>query len=131
MPLRGRVGRRARTGAHCQNWKSDQEIVIALLNRIPVADGGAGGSLNGRVVAGLASDGLYQAILRFQKQHFPHQRQHAETEVAIREGVNLDETLGCPAIADRPVERHSQTEGLHLWRRQLADAERQQSPLRR
>jgi len=71
MPLRGRVGRHVKTGAHCQNWKGDQEVVIALLNRIPVADGGAGGSLAGRVIGGLASETLFQAILRFEKQHSP------------------------------------------------------------
>jgi hypothetical protein len=71
MPLRGRVGRHANTGAHCQNWTEDQQTVIALLNRIPVSDGGAGGSLGGRVIAGLSSDALFQAILRFEKQHFP------------------------------------------------------------
>ncbi len=71
MPLRGRVGRHARTGANCQNWKSDQLAVIALLNAIPAADGGAQGTLTGRVIGGIASDALYQAILRYQKRHFP------------------------------------------------------------
>ena len=55
MPLKGRVGRHASDGRQCQNWKADQQTVIDLLNRIPVADGGTGGSLGGRVVAGLAS----------------------------------------------------------------------------
>ena len=73
MPLRGRVGRHASTGKHCQNWKSDQQHVIALLNRFPAEYGGAAGSLNGRVVAGIASEGLYQAILRFQKHQVPIQ----------------------------------------------------------
>jgi hypothetical protein len=70
MPIRGHVGRHAKTGRHCQNWKSDQQVVIALLNRISVDKGGAEGSLGGRVVAGLASYSLYQAILRFQKQYY-------------------------------------------------------------
>jgi hypothetical protein len=48
--------------------------VIALLNRIPVSDGGAGGSLNGRIVAGLSSDALYRAITRLEDKHFPGQR---------------------------------------------------------
>ena len=45
--------------------------MIALLNAIAAADAGAAGSLAGRVIAGVASDALYAAILRFQKQHFP------------------------------------------------------------
>lgn len=71
MPIRGRVGRRANTGRHCQNWKDDQQTVIKLLNAIPADKGGAEGSLKGDVVAGIAGDGLYQAILTFQKKHFP------------------------------------------------------------
>jgi hypothetical protein len=71
MPLRGRVGRHASTGAQCQNWKGDQEAVVGLLNKISVADGGAGGSLGGRIIAGLASDALYQAILGFEKRYTP------------------------------------------------------------
>ena len=78
MPLRGRVGRR-NSGANCQNWKRDQEHVIALLNRIPAADGGAGGSLTGRVFGGVASDALYLHILLFQQKHFP-QRQTGYVE---------------------------------------------------
>lgn len=71
MPLKGRVGRHANDGRQCQNWKTDQQTVIDLLNRIAVADGGTAGSLNGRVVAGLASAPLFQAILAFEKKHFP------------------------------------------------------------
>ena len=74
MPLRARVGRHANTGVQCQNWLEDQQTVIALLNLIPAAEGGAQASLAGRVVAGLASDALYKAILRFQKQYFPRQQ---------------------------------------------------------
>jgi hypothetical protein len=44
--------------------------VIALLNRIPVKDGGAGGSLGGRIISGLSSDALYGAILTFEGKHF-------------------------------------------------------------
>ena len=74
MPLRGRVGRHANTGAQCQNWVEDQLIVIMLLNFIPAANGGAGGSIpTNHVVPGVASDALYNAILRFQKKHFPAQ----------------------------------------------------------
>jgi hypothetical protein len=72
--LRGRVGRHANTGAQCQNWVEDQQTVIALLNLIPVADGGTGASLTGRVVPGVSSDALFNAILRFQKQRFPTQQ---------------------------------------------------------
>jgi hypothetical protein len=48
--------------------------VVTLLNRIPVNDGGAGGSLNGRIVSGLSSDALYGAISQFEDKHFPGQR---------------------------------------------------------
>jgi hypothetical protein len=71
MPLKGRVGRHASDGRQCQNWKSDQQTVIDLLNRIPVTDGGTAGNLGGRVVAGIASTALYQAILAFENKHFP------------------------------------------------------------
>ncbi len=71
MSLRGRVGRHANTGVQCQNWKEDQQAVIALLNKIPIADGGAEGSIKAPVVPGLASDGLFSSILYFQKKHFP------------------------------------------------------------
>ena len=74
MPLRGRVGRHANTGVQCQNWLEDQQTVIALLNLIPAADGGAEASLAGRVIAGISSDALFKAILRFQKQYFPAQQ---------------------------------------------------------
>jgi len=73
--LRARVGRHANTGAHCQNWIDDQLKVIMLLNFIPAADGGAQGSLTtDRVIPGIASDALYNAILRFQKQYYPAQQ---------------------------------------------------------
>jgi hypothetical protein len=79
MSLKGRVGRHTRHGGqHCQNWPDDQKSVITLLNRIPVNDGGAGGGLNGniggRIVAGMASDALYRAIVAFEDKHFPGQR---------------------------------------------------------
>jgi hypothetical protein len=72
--LRGRVGRHANTGAQCQNWADDQWAVIIMLNLIPVVDGGAAGAVPGVVFSGISSDGLYKAILRFQKQHFPAQQ---------------------------------------------------------
>jgi hypothetical protein len=75
MPLRARVGRHAKTGAQCQNWVEDQLKVIMQLNFIPAADGGAEASLNrDRLIAGISSDALCNAILRFQKQHFPAQQ---------------------------------------------------------
>ncbi|WFU44325.1 hypothetical protein QA640_18890 [Bradyrhizobium sp. CB82] len=48
--------------------------MISLLNVIPTADGGANGGLGGRVVAGIASEDLFKAILRFQGQYFPTQQ---------------------------------------------------------
>ncbi len=79
MALRGRVGRHTRQdGRHCQNWISDQQTVIDLLNRIPADHGGTAGKLagtiGGRLVAGMASDALYRAISKFEDKHFPGQR---------------------------------------------------------
>jgi len=74
MPLRGRVGRHTDSGRQCQNWGDDQQIVRDLLNGIPVLQGGAAGSLRGRIVVGIASEALCQAILRFEDKHFPGQR---------------------------------------------------------
>jgi len=48
--------------------------VIYLLNAIPVLQGGAAGSLGGRIVMGIASEALCQAILGFEDKHFPGQR---------------------------------------------------------
>jgi hypothetical protein len=74
MPIKGRVGRHANTGANCQNDVADQMWVVSLLNLIPPTDGGAGGSLDGdHVKAGVASDALYKAILGFQRRYFPTQ----------------------------------------------------------
>jgi hypothetical protein len=73
--LRARVGRHANTGSHCQNWVEDQLKVIVMLNLVAAADGGAHGELtDDHVVAGIASDALYNAILRFQKRQFPAQQ---------------------------------------------------------
>jgi len=74
MSLRGRVGRHGTSGRQCQNWGDDQQQVIDLLNAIPVIRGGAAGSLHGRVVMGIASEALCQAILRFEDKQFPGQR---------------------------------------------------------
>jgi hypothetical protein len=75
MPLRGRVGRHHKTGGrHCQNWVEDQRTIVDLLNQIPIEQGGAGRKLQPRIVAGIASDDLSAAILRFEDKHFPGQR---------------------------------------------------------
>jgi hypothetical protein len=53
-------------------------VVIDLLNSIGVPDGGTGGSLNGtingRLVAGTASEALCHAIAAFEDRQFPGQR---------------------------------------------------------
>jgi len=75
MPIQARVGRHNKqNGRHCQNWADDQRIIVGLLNRIPAHQGGAGGTLKPRLVAGIASDDLFAAILRFEDAHFPGQR---------------------------------------------------------
>ncbi len=74
MPLRGRVGQHGVGGRQCQNWVEDQQLVIDLLNGIPVTEGGAGGKLGGRVVLGIASHALNLAILQFEDRQFPGQR---------------------------------------------------------
>ncbi|MTV12274.1 MULTISPECIES: hypothetical protein [Bradyrhizobium] len=73
MPqLKDKVGRFAATGRSCQNWKQDQELVISLLNKIAISDGGAETTLKPQmVVTGHASDSLYNSILYFQKKNFP------------------------------------------------------------
>ncbi|MCC8972005.1 hypothetical protein [Bradyrhizobium brasilense] len=73
MPqLKDKVGRFAATGRGCQNWKQDQELVISLLNKIAISDGGAETMLKPQmVVTGHASDSLYNSILYFQKKNFP------------------------------------------------------------
>jgi hypothetical protein len=71
MQLRARVGRHFKTGKNCQNWKSDQEKVIALLNKAQISDGGAQGMITAPVVGGMASQQLFTAILYFQDKNFP------------------------------------------------------------
>ena len=68
----GRVGKHTQDGRrNCQNWVKDQEMIIELLNRIPVSAGGAGGSLaTGPLIPGVCSDALYDAISRFEDKHF-------------------------------------------------------------
>jgi hypothetical protein len=75
MPLKGRVGRHTHMGGtQCQNWSDDQHVVVDLLNRISPSNGGAGGSLKARIVPGIASNELYNAIVAFENKHFPGQR---------------------------------------------------------
>ena len=75
MSLRGRVGRHTQSGGRqCQNWMDDQQTVMDFLNSIPVIKGGAGGSLGGRIVLGIASEALCRAIARFEDKYFPGQR---------------------------------------------------------
>jgi hypothetical protein len=75
MAIRGRVGRHTQLGGkHCQNWSDDQKAIIDLLNRIAPSNAGTGGSLKPRIVAGIASDELYNAIVAFENKHFPGQR---------------------------------------------------------
>jgi hypothetical protein len=75
MSIRARVGRHNKSGGrHCQNWADDQAIVVSLLNQIPQEQGGADGELHPRLVAGIASDDLFAAILRFEDKHFRGQR---------------------------------------------------------
>jgi hypothetical protein len=69
MGLTSSVGRR--NGRHSRNRISDQKIVQDLLNRIPVSAGGAGGALNERMLEGICSNNLHQAILNFQKKNVP------------------------------------------------------------
>jgi hypothetical protein len=76
MPLKGRVGRHTQDkGRQCQNYPQDQQTVVDLLNRIPVANGGAGGGLKGHIVSGICSDALYRAISQFEDKFFPGRRQ--------------------------------------------------------
>lgn len=69
MEIKSSVGRR--NGNHSRNRASDQKIVQDLLNQIPVSEGGGGNALRERMVEGMCTDGLYNAILKFQKKHLP------------------------------------------------------------
>jgi hypothetical protein len=72
LQLKDKVGRFAATGRSCQNWKKDQELVVSLLNKIAISDGGSENTLKpGMVVTGYASDSLYSSILYFQQKNFP------------------------------------------------------------
>jgi hypothetical protein len=69
MGVTSSVGRRH--GRNSRNRITDQKNVQDLLNRIPASTGGAGGTLNERIVEGICSDKLYLAILNFQKKNLP------------------------------------------------------------
>ncbi|HLK82767.1 MAG TPA: hypothetical protein VKT99_14910 [Xanthobacteraceae bacterium] len=71
MGLTSSVGRRH--GRDSRNRIADQKIVQDLLNRIPASAGGAGGSLNERMVEGICSNKLHLAILNFQRKNLPPQ----------------------------------------------------------
>ena len=65
----------ARRNAFVQNRRDGQRAyAVGLLNSISVPDGGTGGSLTPRIVAGIASDALYNAIVAFENKYFPGQR---------------------------------------------------------
>jgi hypothetical protein len=75
VAIRGRVGRHTQLGGRqCQNWSDDQKVVIGLLNQISPPNAGTGGGLRPRIVAGMASDELYKAIVAFENKHFLGQR---------------------------------------------------------
>ena len=74
VSLRGRVGRHTQSGRQCQNWPDDQKTVIMLLNAIPNLRGGPERPLGGRIIAGIASEALCQAISHFEDRYFPGQR---------------------------------------------------------
>jgi type VI secretion system secreted protein VgrG len=76
MGIRARVGRHTQhAGKQCQNWGDDQKAIIDLLNQIPASNGGTGGSLKPpRIVPGIASNELYNAIVAFENKHFPGHR---------------------------------------------------------
>jgi hypothetical protein len=75
MPIRARVGRHTRDGGrHCQNWSDDQQTIVNLLNSVSIGNGGTGGSLKPRIVAGMAAEDMYKAIVAFEDKYFPGQR---------------------------------------------------------
>ena len=75
--LKASVGKYGPDKRQCYNTTSDQQMVQDLLNKIPETSGGAGSgpwtSLTGKLKSsprwGVVSEELYQAILRFQRQH--------------------------------------------------------------
>lgn len=75
MSIDERVGRHTRDqGRQCRNLLKDQQTVTDLLNRIPVNQGGAGGTLPKPIHNGTCSPALYRAISQFEDKYFPGQR---------------------------------------------------------
>jgi len=75
MSIKGPVGRYTQLGGrNCNNSIEDQKTVIALLNRVSVANGGADGSLNPPIKNGMAGDALYAAIVKFEAKQTPGHR---------------------------------------------------------
>ena len=110
MALRGRVGRHTRLGGRqCQNWAEDQHTVIALLNRIPVGQGGAGGSITGRVISGFSSDALYKAISQFEDKQFPGQRNGFVDPGSAMLKLTEDLSSGKPVVVLPPAAPSAKT----------------------
>jgi hypothetical protein len=65
MPLSLSVGTRGWNGPQCDNLARDQQTVFLLLNLISLADGGMQGLLKSRIIPGIASEALCNAIHRF------------------------------------------------------------------
>jgi hypothetical protein len=78
MPKRiqASVGRYANGTKECHNLPGDQMIIQDLLNRIPVAAGGAGWQLQEPTVKGQIGSLTYEAIHRFQRRYFQHPDGH-------------------------------------------------------
>jgi hypothetical protein len=54
-------------GKQCYNIARDQQVVQDLLNKIPAAQGGAGGALTAPIIDRVVSASLHEAILEFQR----------------------------------------------------------------
>jgi hypothetical protein len=74
--IQASVGRYGGGTKECHNLPGDQMIIQDLLNRIPVAAGGAGWQLNEPIVKGQVGPQTYEAILRFQRRYFQHPDGH-------------------------------------------------------
>ena len=96
------VGRRH--GRNSRNRITDQKNVQDLLNRIPASAGGAGGTLNERMVEGICSDNLYLAIVNFQKKNVPqfadgHVDPGGRTLDAMERMAKINDFLGTPDLS--------------------------------
>jgi hypothetical protein len=60
------VGKYGAGGRQCYNTVKDQQMIIDLLNRIPVSYGGTEGKLITPPLWGVVSNDLHQAIVHFQ-----------------------------------------------------------------